>query len=314
MPLTKVYITGATGRLGREALARTGAIPLVRRPSGLKGEIITDFSRGQLERIFRDASCVIHTAGSVDTVDGARLREANVELTARIAAAVPAACRIVFSSSVSVYGKKPARIPADEGTAANPDSAYARSKYEAEKAVSAHGNHVILRIGTIYGPAFEDYYRVLAMLEQGRMRVIGDGGNRIPFVHVVDAAEAVAAAVSKGRGTYVIAGDPLTQKEIYRVAAAALGVSPPSKSIPRFAAFALAMLGELACRLGGKKPAMTVEHVSVLACDRAFDCSRAKKELGFSPRPLAEGIAAMAADYKARGKDATVPEFQHNKK
>lgn len=302
MALDKVYITGATGRLGREVLARTGAIPLVRKPSGLKNEIITDFSSGQLKRIFRDASCVIHIAGSVDTLDRAAMKEANVELTRRIVGALPAACRIVFSSSISVYGKKPAENPAGEGTPANPDSEYSRSKYEAEKIVAAHRNHAILRIGTVYGPAFGDYYRVLGMVEQGRMRVIGSGGNRIPFVHVVDVADAAAAAVSKGRGVYVIAGDPLTQREVYRVAAKALGVPEPSGSVPAFVATAAAALKELVHRLGGKKPSMTVEHISVLAYDRAFDCSRARKELGFSPRPLAGGIAAMAAEYKARKK------------
>ena len=41
----KVYITGATGRLGSAVLARLpDAIPLVRKPSGLKNEIVTKLS------------------------------------------------------------------------------------------------------------------------------------------------------------------------------------------------------------------------------------------------------------------------------
>jgi dihydroflavonol-4-reductase len=298
--LTEVYLTGATGRLGGAVLERTRAMPLVRKPSGLKDEIVTDFSAVQLKRIFRNAACVIHVAGSVDTLDERNLQEANVELTRRIVEAVPRGCRIVFSSSVSVYGKNPAEIPANEDTQANPDSAYARSKYDAEKIVASHQNHVILRIGTLYGPQFEDYYRVLAMMSAGRMRIIGQGLNRIPFVHVIDAADAVAASIKRGRGTYVIAGDPLTQREIYALAAKELGVPAPDRTIPRFVALFLASASEFAYRLGGKKPPFTCEHISVLAYDRAFDCSRARKELGFSPRRLEEGIKAMAADYKAR--------------
>lgn len=301
MPFTKVYITGATGRLGGAVLAKTGAIPLVRKASGLKNEIITDFSSGQLKRIFRDASCVIHIAGSVDTTDEGRMQEANVELTRRIVGALPTACRIVFSSSISVYGKKLAEIPASEKTGANPDSAYARSKYDAEKIVSTHQNHVILRIGTLYGPQFEDYHRVLGMIEKGKMSIIGDGSNRIPFVHVIDAADAVAASITRGRGTYVIAGEPLTQRRIYAIAARELGVPAPAKTIPRFVALVLASFREFAHHLGVKKPSFTSEHISVLAYDRVFDCARAMKDLGFSPRRLEDGIRAMSSDYKARG-------------
>lgn len=300
MPLTRAYITGATGRLGGTVLAETGAIPLVRKPSGLKNEIITDFSSEQLKRIFRDAACVIHIAGSVDTTEAGRMQEANVELTRRIVDALPKACRIVFSSSVSVYGKKLAEIPASERTETRPDSAYARSKYDAEKIVAAHQNHVILRIGTLYGPQFQDYYRVLGMIEKGGMRIIGNGSNRIPFVHVVDAADAVASAMTHGRGTYVIAGEPLTQKEIYAIAARELRVPAPAGTIPTFMALMLASFREFAYHLGGKKPSFTGEHISVLAFDRAFDCSKARKELGFSPRRLEDGIRAMAADYLAR--------------
>ncbi len=300
MPFTKVYITGATGRLGGAVLAKTGAVPLVRKPSGLKNEIITDFSSGQLRRIFRDAACVIHIAGSVDTTDGGRMQESNVELTRRIVDALPRACRIVFSSSVSVYGKKLAEIPANERTGTRPDSAYARSKYDAEQLVSTHPNHVILRIGTLYGPQFEDYYRVLGMIEKGKMSIIGNGSNRIPFVHVVDAADAVAASMARGRGIYVIAGEPLTQREIYAIAARELGVPAPSGTIPRFIASVLASFREFAYHLGGKKPSFTGEHISVLSYDRVFDCSHAMKDLGFLPRRLEDGIKAMVADYKAR--------------
>jgi len=296
----KVYITGATGRLGSAVLAKTGAIPLVRKQSGLPNEIVTDFSPEELRRILADASCVIHLAGSVDTLDSAKLKEANVELSRKITESARPACKIVFASSVSVYGKTLAEIPANEDTETSPDSAYSQSKYDAERLVSARPNHVILRIGTIYGPGYGDYYRVLGMIEKGRMRIMGDGNNRIPFVHVDDAADVVVRAVTSGRGTYVIAGEPLTQKEIYTIAADALGVQPPARKIRRAIALAMASFGEWKYKLGGRKPLLTREHIGVLAYDRVFDCSKAKKELGFSPRQLGEGIKAMARDYKGK--------------
>lgn len=303
MPPTKVYITGATGRLGSAVLARVDAVPLVRKRSGLKNEVVTDFSPADLRRILADASCVIHLAGSVDTLDTHGLHEANVELTRRIVEALPPHCRIVFSSSVSVYGKRLAQIPANEKTRPNPDSAYAKSKYDAEFQVAARSRHVILRISTIYGPQFADYGKVLSMIEKGKMRILGSGKNRIPFVHVDDVASAIANAVKEGNGTYVLAGDPLSQKEIYYIAARELGVHPPKGSVPLALALALAAYSEFTWRRGGKKPALTTEHISVLGYDRAFDCTRARKELGFAPRPLADGITEMVADYK-RAKQA----------
>src|SRR4030095_16442182 len=113
---SKVYIIGASGRLGRRVLEMTKAIPLVRRHSGLKGEIVTDFSDHQLGEILKDAGAVLHVAGSVDTLDRKKLREANVELTRKIVNALPKGCRIVFSSSISVYGKLLENLPVDDRT------------------------------------------------------------------------------------------------------------------------------------------------------------------------------------------------------
>jgi len=295
-----IYITGATGRLGRQVLRRIDATPLVRKDSGLEGEIVTDFSARQLKGILNDADVIIHLAGSVDTLDEAAMREANVELTRRIVEAAPEGCKIIFAGSISVYGKRMAQVPADEDTPVAPDSAYARTKYDAERIIASHKNHAILRIATIYGPGFEDYFKILAMIEQGKMRVIGEGNNRIPFVHVDDVADAIAAAVEKGSEIYVIAGEPLTQKEIYAIAAKALGVKAPEARIGTGAANLLASIQEISYKIGVKKkrPSMTKEHINVLSSDRAFDCSRAKKDLGFSPRPLEEGIREVAAEYR----------------
>src|SRR5512143_1486385 len=296
----RIYITGAAGRLGRRVLAKVkGAVPLVRSRHGLEREVVTDFSAASLKEALGDASVLMHIAGAVDTLDRKGLREANVELTRRVVEAVPAGCRILFASSVSVYGKLLKEVPADEKTETCPDSDYSRSKLEAEGIVASRPGHVIFRIGTIYGPGFDDYTKVLRRLEAGKMRLIGRGDNRIPFVHVDDVAEAFAAAVARGSGVYVLAGEPLTQKRIYEIAARELGVPAPRKRVDRRSAVLLAAFGEIAYRLGMGRPTLTREHVGVLAYDRAFDCSRARSELGFSPRPLEDGIRDMVKRYKA---------------
>jgi len=116
---------------------------------------------------------------------------------------------------------------------------------------------------------------------------------------VDDVADVFVNALSKGQGIYVVAGEPLTQKGIYDIAARELGVKPPEKRVGGRMALALAWFGELRHRLGGKKPSLTREHVSVLGFDRAFDCSKAKTELGFRPRPLDEGIKEVVRAYRS---------------
>ncbi len=295
----KVYIVGASGRLGRTILSKISAIPLVRRPLGLEGEIVTDFSASSLKGILSDASVLIHAAGSSDTLDSRKMHEANVELTGKIVSALPHDCRIIFASSISVYGKSPSRLPADEQTAVAPDSDYARSKAEAERMVMKCTDHVIFRIAPLYGPGYPDYFRVISLIERGKMSIIGDGANRVPFVHVEDAAGAFKKALRSGSGIYVLAGDTLTQKEIYSAAASELSVEPPKRRVPKAFAMLAAWLSEARFKLGMKRPSFTREHVAVLSSDRAFDCTRAKNELGFSPRPLEQGIREMVRAYRA---------------
>jgi nucleoside-diphosphate-sugar epimerase len=299
----KVYLTGATGGLGREVLRETKAIPVVRSKSGLKNEVISDFSVESLRGIFKDADAVIHLTGSRDFLDRKKAFEGNVELTRKVVDATPKKAKLIFSSSISVYGKRMVEIPADEETELRPDTPYAKSELEAEKLVAKHPYNVILRIGPVYGTMFREYFKVLDRIMEGRMVILGDGKNRIPFVHVADVAKAILNAIYKGKGIYVLVGECLPQNEIYALAAKKLEVHAvpgkklkidiPKKSIPVSEAKERAHLGLFRTRLSGGVLLFTPEDIAVLSSDRAFNCSKAKKELGFSPRPLSEGIFEM---------------------
>lgn len=293
-----VYLTGATGRLGRVVLRETRAIPIVRSASGLENEVVSDFSSEHLKEILKDADAVIHLAGSRDFLDKKKSWEGNVELTRRVVEAAPDSAKVIFSSSVSVYGKKPAEAPANEDTAVNPDTPYARTKLEAEKIVASHPNHVILRIGPIYGRGFQEYFKVLHLISKGKMTVIGDGSNRIPFVDVSDIASAIKNALEKGNGLYVVVGECMSQNDIYAIAAGKLGVAPPQKHMPVFLASAYARFELFRTERFGGKALFIPEDIAVLSSDRAFNCNKARRELGFSPKRLEQGIAEMVAEYK----------------
>lgn len=294
----KIFITGATGRLGGAVLKKTNAIPLVRKRSGLPKEIVTDFSAGGLKKILADADFIIHIAGSVDTADRKKMQEANVELTKKIADAAPEKAKIILAGSVSVYGKNMKMVPADEKTPVNIDSEYAKTKYMAEKIVEKQPGHVILRIGTIYGRQFDDFFHVIRRIGEGKMRIIGNGKNRVPFVHVDDVADVFASAIKKGQGTYVVCGEALAQEKIFEIVGNELKAEKPKKISKSFALL-LARIAELKAAITGKKARMTVEHIMILASDREFDCTKAKKELGFMPRPLKKGILEIVKEYKS---------------
>jgi nucleoside-diphosphate-sugar epimerase len=303
-----IFITGATGRLGKEVLAEIPeAIPLVRKKSGLAREIVTGFSEAQLKRILKKADVVIHLAGSLDFGNKKALWQTNVELTGRIVDAMPEKARMVYASSTAVYGKKLAKLPADEETPCYPDNEYAKTKYEAEGAVMHHENSIILRMPPIYGKDFEDYYAFIGRIRHGKAVIIGAGSNRVAFVHVSDAAKAIRNALRAKPDIYLLSGNSLTQKEVYEIAARQLKVSPPRKHISRHIALLLAGISKVKAHITGKRPRLTKEQVDALASDRVFDCKKAKKELKFRPRNLEQGIKEMVGYYlesvKLHGKD-----------
>ena len=291
----RVCITGANGKLGREVLKLLPlALPLVRKPSGLKNERVVDFSNAaRLRESLADCGALIHLAGSMKFYDVQALYEGNVLLTQNLLHALPTGARMVFASSISIYGKN---IPgtADESTPGNPDSNYAKTKYEAERMVLGWKNSVALRLGPVYGPQYEDYARFLRLIKKGRMVIFGDGKNPVSFVHVSDAAKAVKNALRAKPGVYVVSGESVQQEKIYEIAAKELGVKPPRMRIPLLLAVFLARLEEIRASIFKKRPFITVEHINILGKSRTFNCAKAKKELKFKPMPIAKGIKEIA--------------------
>jgi nucleoside-diphosphate-sugar epimerase len=113
-------------------------------------------------------------------------------------------------------------------------------------------------------------------------------------VHVDDVVSVLINSIEKGKGIYVIAGDPLTQKEIFDIAAHELNVPAPLKKMNYTIAYWYSYLRN---KLG--KKGFTTEHISILGSNRVFECSKAKNELAFKPRPLVDGIKAMVQYLKA---------------
>jgi nucleoside-diphosphate-sugar epimerase len=129
---------------------------------------------------------------------------------------------------------------------------------------------IALRYGNFYGPgtAIGKRGMVVEMVRKRRLPIIGGGGGVWSFIHILDAARATLAAMTRGvPGIYNLVDDePAKVSTWLPVLAAAVGAKPPYK-IPHW-------LGEL---LVGKNGVMMMTQI------RGCSNAKAKKELGWAP-------------------------------
>ena len=144
---------------------------------------------------------------------------------------------------------------------------------------------LVLRYGGFYGPGTSLSAESGAQVEQIRERkfpVVGNGAGVWSFVHIEDAADATALAVTHGRrGLYNIVDDePAPVAEWLPAAASAVGAKPP-RHVPLW-------LGRL---VAGEVGAVMMTEV------RGASNEKAKRELGWRPRHASwrQGFAEVAA-------------------
>jgi hypothetical protein len=130
----------------------------------------------------------------------------GIDPHAEIRAEVAKLCgvqRFVFASTCSVYGACDETL--DERSATRPVSHYGNTKLAAERVLLGMSDHrfapTILRFATIYGLSGRTRFDLVVNLLTAKAKIDGKitvmGGNQWrPFVHVDDAALAVATALS----------------------------------------------------------------------------------------------------------------------
>lgn len=202
---------------------------------------------------------------------------ANVLELARVASVR----RVVFCSSISVYGNA-GEATLSEALPPNPSSVYAASKAAGEQLIAAYATEygldgVSLRIGRVYGPYRRADCILKAMIEDaraGRPTIIpGAPDFAYHYVWVGDVARAILAALTA----------PRLPSRIYNVG------SNEVATMPEIIAIAGKILPGLDARL-----VPGADEVSDV--QRVFPVSRIAAELDFRPEfDLARGIAAYAA-------------------
>ena len=130
--------------------------------------------------------------------------------------------------------------------------------------------------------------RLVRAFNEGRLRVVGTGENRIDFTSINNLCTAIQLCVRKAevanRQVYNISnGDTILLWNEIKTVLAGLGFDTNLKSIPYNLAYMFARYQELTTSENDKEPAMTCYGVGVLNYSIHLNIDKAKKELAYEP-------------------------------
>jgi dihydroflavonol-4-reductase len=258
--------------------------------------------------------CVVDTRGWLK--DPAPLFHTNVDGTRNVLEIAKDAGlqRFVFTSSYVTVGRKRGRVATEDdmivdGGEMSPTNRlrgltpYVRSRVRAEELVLEYARErglpaVAMCVSTTYGSG--DWGRtphgaIIAGAAFGKLPFVMKG-IELEAVGVDDAARAMILAAEKGRvgERYLISEKMITNAEVARIAADAAGVAPPAKSLPLTMSYALATLGTVKSRLRGTDEQLSLPSLRLMRAEAAVDCAKARRELGWEPRPVEESIREAA--------------------
>jgi nucleoside-diphosphate-sugar epimerase len=313
----KILVTGATGLIGnavaKKLVARGDTVrALVRDPARARKTLPlgVELVKGDITDAPSVAAAtagvggVMHTAGMpeqwqrddavFDTVN--RLGTANV-LRAALASGVG---RFVHTSTMDVFAApRGGTLVEDNLDTEEKPTAYERSKVAAEReaeAVRKEGLDVVyVNPSAVYGPspvhvALNSFF---IQLLGRKVPMLPPGG--MPVAYVEGVAEAHVSALSRGKTgeRYLLADEHVTNAELAR---AILTYADPQRAVPRTAPVwlmkALATASAPLARTFGFTPLIAPGQLSFLLWNVSVDASKAKRDLGFEPMPLATGVAA----------------------
>jgi dihydroflavonol-4-reductase len=239
---------------------------------------------------------------------------ANVEGTRALMHAALAAgvSRIVYTSSVATLGWTGDGTPADEETPSTLDEMigpYKQSKFMAERTVRALIQErglpaVIVNPSTPIGPRDvkpTPTGRMIVEAASGRMPAFVDTG--LNLVHVDDVAAGHLQAERQGRigERYVLGGEDMSLAAILARIAILAGRRPPTRRVPIAAVWPIAMAAEGFARLTGREPFVTLDGLRMARHKMFFSSAKARRELGYDPRPADAGLADAIAWFRQAG-------------
>jgi 2-alkyl-3-oxoalkanoate reductase len=298
----KVFVTGGTGAIGQfllpllvenkhevVALTRSSAKAGKLDDIGVTPVIADPFDKQALTAAVRraEAEVIIHQLTALSSAGNFRKLDQEFALTNRfrtevtdtlLAAARTIGTRRFIAQSYCgwPYAKKGGPVKTEEDPLdPKPPESFIKTlaairSLEDKMRSTTFLEGITLRYGNFYGPgtAIGKGGVVVKMIKKRRFPIVGGGGGIWSFIHVMDAARATIAAISRGSaGVYNIADDePAKVATWLPVLAKAVGAGPPYR-IPHW-------LGELMIGKAG---------VSMMTQIRGCSNAKAKRELNWAP-------------------------------
>ena len=256
---------------------------------------------------------VVHAAGATKCLHADDFFRVNTQGTVNLASALAQVCpgleRFVFISSLSVCGPVRETAPYTEITAADtprPDTAYGRSKLEAEHALDGMPGFpfIVLRPTGVYGPREKDYFMMAESIKKHVDFAAGLRPQDLTFIYVKDLVEAVFLALDHGKAGsryHLSDGNVYPSRAFSDLIRRELG-NPWLLRVkaPLWLLRAITAAGEAVGRLTGRMTALNNDKYKIMR-QRNWRCDigPAVAELGFRPRyGLAEGVREAIEWYK----------------
>jgi dihydroflavonol-4-reductase len=320
-------VTGAAGFLGshvaRQLVARGEDVRVLLRASS-SNRAISDLSLqyvtgdlrdgGSLDRAMAGVRRVFHVAADYRlwAKHPQDIYDSNVGGTRNLLAAARKAGieQLIYTSTVATIAVDRPQLP-NETTGSKLEEMvghYKRSKWIAEQEVlkaAKEGLPAIVAMPTTpVGPW--DWKptptgKIILDFLNGKMPGYVETG--LNFVGVEECAAGHLLISEKGKigERYLLGAENLTLKQLLDTLSKITGLAAPSMKIPHGVALGVAYVESAFSRLIGKEPQIPVEGVKIAQHMMFVDCSRAKKQLGFAPGPVAAALERAVRWYQANG-------------
>ncbi|MEL7498104.1 MAG: NAD-dependent epimerase/dehydratase family protein [Planctomycetota bacterium] len=311
----RILVTGATGFLGnnliRAILANGDEVVAAVRSSsdrdplrGLDVEVVVvDFEKSaDISFAINDVDAVVHAAAMIQ-LGWSKLevsRQVNVGYTKRIAeAARRKNIRMIYVSSVDALGVGNADKLGDESKLdpPNPGCSYVVSKREAETEFLievANGlDGVIVNPGFMIGP--NDWKpssgEMMIFLQKSLIFFVPAGGCSV--VDVRDVADGIISAIQHGRSgeRYILAGENLTYKELWKQMASVMNSMPPRRRMSNLLASTVGKVGDFLSRFTKEELVVNSAATRMGQLYHWYSSDKAKQELGYQISSVEDAIS-----------------------
>jgi dihydroflavonol-4-reductase len=329
----KAFVTGATGFIGNQVarlLIERGYDTwlLVRTPARAEdlAALGAHLVQGDINDVdamreaMRGSDVVFHLAGwyKIGVREPGAAWHTNVDGTAHVLAlahdlGVP---RIVYASTVAVFGDTGGRL-ADENYV-NPGLAfpteYDRTKWVAHYKVALPliqrgAPLIVVMPGGVFGPGDNSIIGdAMRLFWRGRLPALPGTDTLWTYAYVDDIAQGIVLAAERGRPgeSYILAGPALSMGEVADEWSRVSGRAAPQLRVASRFVRPWAPLLDLMGQFVPLPPLLSGEAARDTGTSYLASADKARRELGWSPRPVEDGLKATFAALGAQDAVAAV--------